>query len=315
MIRFPALFLGLLCFSAASAPCAFNSALWKDRISSNDETVRQGALNDLRALNDEEKGQAAAILGSVLHRGPQEAERAATALAVLGPAAEPALLDLVYALAYDEESVAVAVSSAIVPLGGHAVGALRQCADDPNFFVRRRAIAILGRIGPAAAPAAEALATALSDPQYEVQVAAENAIAKVGPATIPALMKAYAEGDETLRRRIVRLLSPFGRAASASLMLIAKKDSNGFVRLNALQGLAQLQPFPKELLPVFIDALNDFDEGVRGGTADALGSLGPAALPTARALKRISENDPDSLVRQKASDALSVILSTETLKK
>ena len=60
-------------------------------------------------------------------------------LAQLGPDAQPALLDLIYALSYDEESVSVAVSSAIVPMGSHAVGALMRSLEDSNFFVRRRA--------------------------------------------------------------------------------------------------------------------------------------------------------------------------------
>jgi HEAT repeat protein len=294
---------------------ALNTALWAERIASTDTVVRASALKDLRALDHAGKIQAASILGSVLHRGPADAERAAWGLAQLGADSEPALLDLIYALSYDEESVAIAVSSAIVPMGGHAVSALERSLEDGNFFIRRRTADILGQIGPAAAPAVHSLLERLTDPQYEVQTAAEQAIRRVGAAGIPELIDAYPDGDESLRRRMVQIMSKFGIRAAAPLINIAKKDPSGYVRMNAMEALTQFQPVPKEALPVFIGALSDMDEGVRGGAVDALSTLGVDAKLAIPTLKRITTNDPDSLVRQKAADAIAVISSSETLKK
>ena len=214
MTKFLPVFLGFLYLCAAPAAQAFDSTLWKDRIASNDAAVRNAALNDLHALNKEEKSQAASILGSVLHRGPIDAERAALALAVLGPDAEPALLDLVYALGYDEESVAVAVSSAIIPLGGHAVGALgAKVWAIPIFFVPPRSAADSGTSsvpGVGAGCGGTLMVEALNDPQYEVQMsAAENALAESGTRPlIPCLNERHIDdGDEGLAAAHVVQLS------------------------------------------------------------------------------------------------------------
>ena len=306
--------VGVLCFCGVSAH-AFDSAGWADRMASPDENTRTAAVQELHGLNGSEKEQAAAILGSVLHRGPVQAQRAAQALTALGPAAEPALLDLIYALSYDEESVAVAVSSVVVPMGGHAVSALRRTLDDPNFFIRRRAADILGQIGPAAAPATKSLVGCLNDPQYEVKEAAQKAIIRIGPSAITELEDAYPNLEEALRRTVVQMLGKYGPPAVPTLINIAKKDPSGFVRVKAMETLAQIQPVSKEGLQVFIASLSDMDEGVRGAAADALGTVGHNAQPAVSKLKRMATGDPDSLVRQKASDALSVIVSSETSKK
>ena len=71
-------------------------------------------------------------------------------------------------------------------------------------------------------------------------------------------------------------------------MMIAQKDPSGFVRLSAMEALAQLQPFPKEALPVLIKALSDMDEGVRGGAADSLGMLKSVSQPAIPTLKRLA---------------------------
>jgi len=288
---------------------------WSERFESKDEAVRKTALNDLKALNHDERRQAAVILGSMLHRGHDPAEHAAWGLTALGAEAEPALPDLMYALSYDEESVAVAVSSAVIPMGAHAVGPLKRMLDDSNFFIRRRSAEILGKLGANAASATGALLERLADPQYEVQVAAEHALILIGPAAIPELMKTYYKDDEGARRSVVKLLGNFGPPAASPLAEVAKKDASGFVRLSAIEALAQLNPFPKEALPAMINGLYDLDEGVRGGSADALSSLGATANPAIPVLKRLSAGDPDTLVRQKMSDALTAITPPEPAKK
>lgn len=282
-------------------------SLWVERIDSEDPAVRSAALADLNSLSAEEKRQVAVILASVLHRGAHDAEHAASGLAQLGPNAEPALADLVYSLSYDEESVAVAVSSAIVPMGAKAVPALSRALDDSNFFVRRRAAHALGQIGPAAVLAAPRLIDALSDVQYDVYTAAENALMQIGPAAIPSLSRAMTKSDERLRRQLIRILGSYGQPSAIVLMETARHDDSGFVRVGAIDEIARLQPLPKGALDTLMAALRDLDEGVRGGAVDALSSLGKVAQPALPLLTRLSTNDTDSLVRQKALDAVAAI--------
>lgn len=263
-------------------------------------------------LTREQKRALATVEGRQLHHGPAEAKAAAQRLAVLGADAEPALQDLVYALGYDEEDVAVAVSSAVVIIGARAVPPLTQALDDPNFFIRRRAAGILATLGPAAAPAADALVGCLNDAQVDVVTAADKALRQIGAGAVPAVSRAYRrEASEGVRRQYIRILGALGPDAAPVLVQAARKDASGFVRLSAIEELSRMQPIPRDAMGVITVSLQDLDESVRGAAADALASIGPAAAGASSSLKRLAETDPDSLVRQKAAEAYRVVSSTE----
>jgi len=247
-------------------------------------------------------------LGRQMHHGPEEAEKAAQEMLPLAAQAGPVLQDLMYALSYDEERVAVVVSSVIAGVGAPAVAPLRLSLQDGNFFIRRRAADILGQIGPAAASAVPQLIDNLSDTQYEVHMAAENALRKIGAPALSGLTRALTLKDEGLRRRVVDIMGSMGPAAAPALMNTARRDESSFVRLSAIENLPALQPLPPTVIPALINSLRDLEEGVRGAAADALGSLGAAAQPAVKELTRLSTDDPDSLVRKKAQDALGAIV-------
>jgi HEAT repeat protein len=103
---------------------------------------------------------------------------AASALSRIGPAAAPAVPQLINA---GTTGPAVARAEAILALGAigepasAAVPVVTSALDDPDPWVRSRAAAVLPRFGPAAAPARAALARAASDPHPDVRkVAAES---------------------------------------------------------------------------------------------------------------------------------------------
>ncbi|HWB08675.1 MAG TPA: HEAT repeat domain-containing protein [Pirellulales bacterium] len=92
-------------------------------------------------------------------------ETAADALARIGDAAVPALIDTLHD---PDQEVRAQAAQALARMGGKAapaVDALIQALDDPNEEVRRGAARALGQIGPEAGEAVPALIKAIKDPR------------------------------------------------------------------------------------------------------------------------------------------------------
>jgi HEAT repeat protein/lysophospholipase L1-like esterase len=134
----------------------------------------------------------------------------AWSLGNLGAAAEPAVPDLVRALARDETNAVVAGALARVgPAAKAAVPELVKALASQDDGRRWRAARTLGRIGPAAEPAVEALTGALGDPNGVVRAHAARALGRIGPAAKPAaaaLQRATGDREEGVRDEARRAL-------------------------------------------------------------------------------------------------------------
>jgi HEAT repeat protein len=135
---------------------------------------------------------------------------AAWSLGNLGAAAEPAVPDLVRALARDETNAVVAGALARVgPAAKAAVPELVKALSSEDDGRRWRAARTLGRIGPEAGPAVEALTGALADPNGVVRAHAARALGRIGPAAMPAaaaLQRATGDREEGVRDEARRAL-------------------------------------------------------------------------------------------------------------
>lgn len=113
---------------------------------------------------------------------PEVEARGAFGLSRHGPAASPAVSDLVGALkrpdALVRQNSALALG-AIGPPAAEAVPALTEALADPEWAVRRQAALALGEIGPAAKPALPALAKLDADASKPVREAAKGARQKI----------------------------------------------------------------------------------------------------------------------------------------
>jgi HEAT repeat protein len=113
---------------------------------------------------------------------PEVQARGAFGLSRHGPAASPAVLDLIAGLkrpdALVRQNSALALS-AIGPQAADAVPSLTEALGDAEWAVRRQSALALGEIGPAAKPALPALAKLEADASKPVREAARGARKKI----------------------------------------------------------------------------------------------------------------------------------------
>ncbi len=143
-----------------------------------------------------------ATLSALLHDPDVDIRRrAAGALADLGPAAAPAVPDLIKALS-DVREVRMLAADAlgkIGPASAPAVPELTRLLADDWQGNRSAAAEALGNIGPAAAPAIPVLTTVLlTDKEATVRFYAALALAEFGPiarSSVPALAAALSDTE------------------------------------------------------------------------------------------------------------------------
>jgi len=228
----------------------------------------------VRALGDEEPsvgrcaawalskiGQLASepLLEKCKDRDPAVKALAIWALAEIYPQPREAVALFARALRADDVRVRKAGADGLAKLGGRAVdavGVLIEVTDDPDIEVRSSAIAALSYVGADARQAVPALAAAL---QRET------------PALKILVLRA-------LRRMGARARVTVGAIAS----LLADK-SDPALRKEAMLALADIGYIPKEHLPAFLEALEDYDVVLGGAT----GSSGLAGSVMRRAGRRL----------------------------
>ncbi len=202
------------------------------------------------------------------------------ALAALGPAAVPRLID---ALKYEK--------------------------------LRGQVVYVLGKIGPAAAPATPALAKLIADKDDRVAHEAILALANIGPGAkdaVPALTAALEQGEKSKAHAMAYALGRIGPAAAeAEPVLFGLLDnSDRRLALVSAWALAHIGPASAEVaektLPLLIAGLKGPTPLARRGAADALGSLGPAAKVAVPALQSAA-HDKDPSVRAAVATAMALI--------
>ncbi len=220
-----------------------------ERLKDGDPFVRVAAARALAALPP-----APEITGPIWEKALQDADEKAVlhaldALAALGPAAVPRLID---ALKYEK--------------------------------LRGQVVYILGKIGPAAAPATPALAKLMAGKDDRAAHEAILALANIGPGAkeaVPALTAALERGDNTNAHAIAYALGKIGPAAAeaepALIGLLANSDRR--LALASAWALAQINPASAEVagktLPVLLAALRDRTPLALPRRCGSLGQLGP----------------------------------------
>ena len=119
-------------------------------------------------------------------------------LGQIGPAASPAVGDLIEALAGSDDALRAAAAEALGKIGPSAAAAvdtLTITLTDEKQNVRMRAAVSLGQIGPSAEKAVPKLIGALSDNRLRQH--ARTALTRIGPAAYKKLLDSL--GDDTIR--------------------------------------------------------------------------------------------------------------------
>ncbi|MFM8707589.1 MAG: HEAT repeat domain-containing protein, partial [Planctomycetia bacterium] len=177
-------------------------------------------------------------------------------LGAIGPAAQPALDDMIKALGDADPVIRGDAATAIAALGPDAAPAvpaleniLTGAAATPA--TKYPAAYALGRIGPAAKPALEELRSLTTSSDEVLATVAVWAALKIDPQdaallekAIPALRKAARAEQEIVRLEAVVALGDIGPAAASAipiLELVSEEDAAKTVRAAAAAALAKIK--------------------------------------------------------------------------
>jgi HEAT repeat protein len=187
-------------------------------------------------------------------KSDDEAVRKASAkgLAELRPGPEIALPIMEKALANADEKVVHGALDALAGLGPAAVPKLIEALKHEN--IRPYVVNILGKQGPAAKPAVEALIKLIDDKNPDVQHETLIALARIGPAAkaaVPALIKILrqTEIEPSIRCAATYALGSIGPDAKEAAAEIAKNLNDKDETLAALSAWAMANIQGKDKAP------------------------------------------------------------------
>ncbi len=253
------------------------------------------------------------LIAGLMNSDPFVRVAAARALASLPPAPEITAPIWEKALDDADEKTVRHALDALAELGPAAAPALIDALEHEKLRVH---IAyVLGRLGPAAAPAAPALAQLLADPNERIVREAALALAEIGPAAkdaVPALIQAVENNPGENAPALIYALGKIGPdAASAKPQLLGLlKSPDRKLALAAAWALVHIQPGSDEVaaqtIPVLTAGLAESAPLARRASAEGLATLGPLAAPAAAALEKAA-NDADEVVRKEAAKALAAL--------
>jgi HEAT repeat protein len=246
----------------------------------------------------------------LVREGPWVSAAAAHQLGALGPAAAPAVGDLlVHGGGYNGKSD---VAAAIEGIGSAAVPALIEAMSSDHPPVRETAVYTLGRIGPDARDAVPALALALDDDHEDVRQWAAWALGRIGPDAVGAvedLRGALTDPETWVRANAAEALGHIGVGAAPAipdLVAVIRWDRGWNVAANAADSLAVFGPESAEAVAPLTEALSSDRESLRSGSARALQAIGVTSPEICAGLRQALD-DPKARVRKAAAEALLVL--------
>ena len=228
---------------------------------------------------------------------PERAARAATALGMMGGAAESAVPALTGALDSEKTSIQAAFAlSAIGRAASPAVPKLAKLLGSRNSTLRFAVVRALGEIGPDAVAGVGELGAALSDAEEEVRREAAQSLGKIGPEArqaIPALIAALSDQSTDVKWQAVWALSRMGEKAVGPLTALLDDES---LQDAAVVALGDIGAASKPAVPQMVKLLIQPDLSVETqiDIILAFSRIGPAAAEAAPILGQIvgdKEND------------------------
>lgn len=219
---------------------------------------------------------------------------AGDALAAIGPAAVPSLIDALGSTSQDARLWAADTLGRIGPAATAAVPQLDRFVQKYGAVESTSAVEALGKIGPAAAPAIPTLHAAYDalkpddDPSTLLV-----ALSLVGAPPSPGLIRRLDDAEPGRRIEAAYLLSEFGPKARSAVPRLeaALKDPSAQVRVQAAAALARIEPVSGGVLPTLIKALDSTDVEVLSAAIDGLDTYGPRASAAAPRIKAIVERN------------------------
>ena len=255
----------ILCAAALlSAAC---SSVTK-RLIAGDPQVRAMAMDQVLHSDEKVRKEAALRMKAILARKNSPYRMyAVSALEDLGPAAAPAIPELISALPGGDQ---VSFSAArILSKLDAAAPALAETLKSKDPALRREAARLLPAHGGIAAPL---LAKNLAGADQDLAVESARILSEIGPAAkdaVPPLARAAFSGGKDLKTwasiALVKIGPPAGKWLAAAL-----KAPNPRIRSGGARVLSAMYPPPPEAAEALLASLADADAGVRTSAAMAL---------------------------------------------
>jgi HEAT repeat protein len=291
-----------------NGPTAGWTTVLEQGLTSADPPTRLAALDAARLF-----GPRAESLFPVLRRMLRDPEqlvrnRAVQCLGNLGPAARPAVAEMLAAFPDEASSQRPPdFAASLSQLGPAILPELSGALAHAHPSIRLGAAAALRQMGPPAAGAAPALLPLLRDPVRPVRretVLALMALRDFTPETVGALTSALGHPDWSTASTAATALGQLGPdAAAATPALLSMVRTNDRCRLEAVLALGQVRPVSTQIVAAVTACLEDRNLSVRRAALDALAEMGPAAAHAAPGL-RAAAKTPFYLVSIKAARAL-----------
>jgi len=175
---------------------------------------------------------------------------------------------------------------------------VQTAVEGENLAIRSGAASQLAKLGPQATPAVPVLVAALKSPMEQRRVSAAYALERLGPvaaASVDQLAASYADSSRQLRFAIGDALADIHHATPASVAALVKELSDPYDpgAINASNALGGLGP---RAVPSIRPCLRNPQPMVRAYAVNALQTIGPSATEAlAEALR-----DNNSWVRTRA---------------
>ncbi|MDD5015970.1 MAG: GNAT family N-acetyltransferase, partial [Atribacterota bacterium] len=176
---------------------------------------------------------------------------------------------------------------------------------------RQAAAYALGDIVTDEKEAISILINAVEDKDPFVSSAAIRALGNIGSNakdSIPILIKILEQEKNYYERfkeitKAIGKIGIYSKEEVSTLVKILKDDKDKLANVDIVKALAQNSLFVKDIIPIFIEALEDERRYVRKAVAKALGEIGPDVKEAVPALIK-ALGDSDSDVRTDAIEAL-----------
>jgi HEAT repeat protein len=268
--------------------------------------VRQRAAAALAVIGPEGRSAAPALLDALKDKRPKVRAVAAHALGEVRGDPRQVAPALCKALGDASAEVRQKAMLALANLGGDAVPTLREAlkGDDPKL--RRDAALALAAMGIAAREAAGDLGLLVKDRDPQVRAAGAQALAGLGKdaqAAIPALLQVLrTENTLEVQKQVLGAILRIGSKDMPGL-LKALEEINDVGRWATPYILKQFGPKARDAVPHLIKHLSDPDMGNRLSAAISLGEIGADASEAVPALVKAMQ-DPIPTVRLAAAMAL-----------
>jgi len=277
-------------------------------------TVSYWALARVHPTDKELRRQATErLVERIMDKDPYVRAAAARGLAALPPAPEITLPVWEKALKNADETTAHYALDALAGLGPAALPRLMEALKHKQL--RAQVLYVLGQLGPKAAPATAALSKLVTDADAHVAAEAALTLGKIGPAaasSVPALLAALDQEDCPNAHAIVFALGQIGPAAGPAVPMLTKllQGPDQSLAATSAWALVQIQPKSPEIVAkavaAIVASLADPLPETRVASIEALGSLGPSAKGAIPALEKATK-DGDESVRAAAAAAIARI--------